>query len=250
MATWWAELYDDLLAEVLLERPESAATERTVDFLVAWLGLAPGDRVFDQCCGIGSLAVPLAARGYEVYGVDQAGGYVATARARVGDASAHFEVGDAFEYVPPAPVQGAFNWWTSFGYAPDDGTNQRMLQRAFEALVPGGRFALDYMNVPGVLTRFAPRVELERETSRGPVTLVRHSELDLLAGVMNKRWVYTLPDGDTVEHHSAVRLYAPDRVAALLMQAGFRQIEAVGDVDGQPLGLDSPRAIFVAQRPA
>ena len=52
------------------------ARERAVDSLASALGLAEGATIFDQCCGIGRIAVPLARRGYRVIGVDQMPDYV------------------------------------------------------------------------------------------------------------------------------------------------------------------------------
>ena len=74
--TWWADLYDDALANVLLERTDATATARTIAFLRRVLAVEPGDRVLDQCCGIGSLAIPFAREGFELLGVDQAAGYI------------------------------------------------------------------------------------------------------------------------------------------------------------------------------
>ena len=96
MTKWWPELYDDLLAEVLLENTDDVAD--TVRFLVEHLHLTPGARVFDQCSGTGRLSIPLAQWGAEVIGVEQAERYVAIARDRARDLPARFEVGDAFEY--------------------------------------------------------------------------------------------------------------------------------------------------------
>ena len=134
--TWWSTLYDDVLADVLLERAEPSEVERTLTFLVGALQLRPGDRVFDQCSGIGSLAVPLARRGFRVVGVEQAPHYAERANfdARASGVDCHVVTGDAFEFVPEVRCRGAFNWWTSFGYEQDDVANRRMLERAFDAL--------------------------------------------------------------------------------------------------------------------
>lgn len=242
--TWWADLYDDALADVLLERTDEAATARTISFLREVLALEPGDRVLDQCCGIGSLSIPLAREGFEVLGVDQAAGYIdrAIAAARAAEVDARFFVGDAFTWRPERMCNAAFNWWTSFGYAARDAENAKMLKRAADAIVPGGRFALDTMNVPQVLRAFQPTVTIER----AGITLTRETTLDLAAGTMCKVWRYALPDGSTQTRTSTLRIYMPSQLVELLRSSGFDDIELFGDEDGSPLTIDSPRCIAVA----
>lgn len=249
--SWWEGLYDELLADVLLERSDDDDVQ-TIRFLFDRLGLAAGQRAFDQCCGIGSLALPLAARGLSVVGVDQAAAYVerGQARAEARGLDVRLHAGDARAFVPDAPCDAAFNWWTSFGYSADDDDNQRMLARAFESLRPGGRFALDTMNLPGVLRGFQPSVVTRRETPRGEVTLVRETRLDLGQGMMHKTWTYFLPSGERVNHQSAVRLYLPHTLVALLEDVGFEDVTLYGSVGGDPLSLDGARCIAVARRPA
>jgi 2-polyprenyl-3-methyl-5-hydroxy-6-metoxy-1,4-benzoquinol methylase len=242
---WWQGLYDDLLAEMLLVRDDPAEVTATVELLVRALELQPGARVFDQCCGIGSLALPLAARGFEVVGVDLIAGYVERAQkcAMRQGLSARFFAADAFEFVPAQRCDGALNWWTSFGYAEADAENVRMLARAREALRPGGLFLLDTMNVAGVLRGFQPHVVRRRETPRGEVVLLRESELDLRGGAMNKRWTYFLPGGERVVRTSRVRLYMPDTLVRLFEAAGFVEVEIFGDLGGGALALESPRCL-------
>ncbi|HRI09354.1 MAG TPA: methyltransferase domain-containing protein [Nannocystaceae bacterium] len=250
-APWWHDLYDDLLADVLLVRGDADEVEATLDFLARSLELRPGARVFDQCCGIGSLALPLAARGYEVVGVDLIPGYIERARACADGQglSATFVAADAFTFVPDAPCDGAFNWWTGFGYADADADNLEMLVRVREALRPGARFVLDTMNAPGLLRDFQPHVVRRRQTPRGEVILVRESALDLRAGAITKTWTYFLPDGRRVSHPSRVRLYMPHELVRLFSAAGFVEVELLGDVDGRPLALSSPRCIVRARAP-
>lgn len=248
--SWWPALYDDLLADVLLERADGAELQNTLRFLTDALQLSPGARVFDQCCGIGSLSVPLA-KHHSVVGWDLMPGYIERAQraARAAHLEAELVAADAFHYTPSLACDAGFNWWTSFGYAPSDQDNLRMLQRAFEALRAGGRFALDFMNVPGILRAFQPHVVTRRNTSRGEVMLIRESRVDLAAMAMIKRWTYLLPDGQRVEHDSWVRLYLPHELAALLKRAGFEDVVLYGDLDKTPITLDSPRCIAVARRP-
>jgi SAM-dependent methyltransferase len=235
--SWWADLYDDALADVLLERTD---VEHTLAFLRRVLCLEPGDRVLDQCCGIGSLAIPLARQGFEVVGVDQAARYIERATAAAGDASAKFFVGDAFTWRPDRMCNAAFNWWTSFGYAARDVDNLQMLKRAAQAIVPGGRFALDFMNIPQVLRGFRPTVTIER----AGLELTRETTLDLAAGTMHKVWRYA----DRPDRTSALRMYMPSQLVEMLRAAGFDDIELYGDETGEPLTIDSPRCIAVAVR--
>lgn len=241
---WWPELYDDLLADVLLEDTSDIA--ETLRFLALHLRLSPGARVFDQCSGTGRLAIPLARWGANVVGVEQAARYVERARAaaRAANVAATFEVGDAFEYVPDAPCAAAINWWTSFGYLPDDDANVRMLRRAFEALAPGGRFAIDYPNIANLYVAFRPH----EITRRRGITMLRESRLDLAAGVLHKHWTF-ITDQQRLERTSTLKLYTPDRLGALLAQAGFVDLQFFGGLDSAPLSLDRPRCIVVGARP-
>lgn len=240
--TWWPALYDDLLEQMLLEDTREVAA--TVRFLVEHLRLAPGARVFDQCAGNGRLAIPLATWGAEVIGVEQAARYVETARERARGLDAHFTVGDAFEYVPDRPCTAAINWWTSFGYLPDDAANTRMLWRAFDALLPGGRFALDYPNVASLYAGFRPH----EITRKADITMLRESHFDLPRGLLHKRWTFITP-GRRVERTSTLRLYTPDRLATLLEGVGFTELRMFGDLSGAPLSLERPRCIVVGVRP-
>jgi ubiquinone/menaquinone biosynthesis C-methylase UbiE len=249
--TWWSALYDDWLAEQLLVR-EPGEVDATLAFLVERLHLRRGARVLDQCCGVGSVALALAAWGAEVVGVDQARGYVdrAARDAKERGLRAELVAADACRFVPSAPVDAAFNWWTSFGYFDDDDDNRAMLARAFDALAPGGRFALDTMNAPELLRAFQRDVVVRRKTPRGNVTLLRESAMDLARGRLLKRWTYFLDGVERVRHESSVRLYMPDAVAAMLRSVGFTDVELLGGIAGEPLTIDSARLIAVARRPA
>src|SRR5262249_52158537 len=147
------------------------------------LELQQGDRVFDQCCGVGGLSVPLGQNGVSVVGVDLIPGYIRRAQETAQRASADctFRCADAFEFVPEPPCAAAFNWGTSFGYA-DDARNRRMLRCAFAALQPGGYFALDFPNIPGLLRDFQRCLTRRQTTDVGVILLLRESEVDLERG--------------------------------------------------------------------
>lgn len=249
---WWEDLYDDLLADVLLENTNQQEVTDTVTFLESALAISEGASLFDQCCGTGRLSIPLAKKGYSVVGVDLIEGYIKTAREK-SDASCLnpvLTVGDAFVYECSNACDGGFNWWTSFGYKMEDTENVVMLQRAFSSLRPGASFALDYMNVPGVLHHFKPEVVTEGVERGGQrMQLIRQSHCDVETGVLHKEWNYTLESGKHIQHHSMVRLYDPPTLKRLFEMAGFMNIRIFGDLDQSPITLNSPRCIVVGQRP-
>lgn len=242
MSDWWSDFYNDTIAELFLVRDEAAE----LDFLASKLALRPGALVFDQCCGIGNLAIGLARRGMRAVGADLCGPYVERARRDAGTLPCEFHAADAFEFRPGRPCDAAFNWYSSFGYADADERNLEMLRRAFESLKPGGRFALDFLNAPAVYRGFQPRMERGRE---GGPRVVRECALDLLRGRLEQTWITTDAAGRSSSRRSSVKLYAPNRIAELLEAAGFRGLELFGSVAGAPLDLDSPRCLVVGRKP-
>jgi SAM-dependent methyltransferase len=248
---WWASFYDDNLAEMFLVRADPAELEGTLAFLTARLDLAPGKTAFDQCCGIGGLSIPLAERGVRMIGIDLCEPYIRRAREQLADRGldCRFHAADAFEFVPEQPCDAAFNWYSSFGYAPEDERNQQMLRRVFAALKPGGRFALDFPNMAGVLGDFKECMVRRHRTADKELLLLRESRLNLAGGMLEQQWTYVFPGDRRVVHHSAVRLYLPHNLADLLAGCGFTEIEFFGSIRGEPLALHSPRCIVLTRRP-
>lgn len=248
--TWWQQLYDDLLASVLLESPSDEELDETARFLVRVLEIGTGSRVFDQCCGIGRLAAAVASLGAGVVAVDQALPYVERARVLAHERGVAVEAhqGDAFDFVARPACHAGYNWWTSFGYAATDAENARMIERARDSLRPGGRFALDVPNAPGLVRGFLPSTVDRRPVEGGELVLVRESALDLARSVLEKRWSYFLPDGRRVERRSTVRLYYPHELRAMFARSGFEDVTLLGSIRGEELAIESPRCIVLARR--
>jgi SAM-dependent methyltransferase len=249
-ANWWQSLYDDIVAELILVRKDPDELRATVAFLREQLHLGPGTRAFDQCCGIGSLALPLAREGIHVLGVDQSSAYIDRARAAAlaEGLPCDFHAADAIAFVADQRCDAAFNWATGFGNADDEG-NRKMVRCALETLAPGGRFALDYQHIPRVLRDFKECMVQRHRDERGEVVLLRESTVDLAGGSLRANWTFLFPDGRRVVRHSAVRLYLPHVLAEMLRACGFVDVAFHGGVRGEPLTLDSPRCILVARRP-
>jgi SAM-dependent methyltransferase len=251
---WWSSFFDDTYADIgLVPAGDKAVTARdaVVDFLVRVLRLRPGDRVFDQCCGVGRLSIPLAQRGARVVGVDVTARYIERARQEAAGRGldCEFHVGDGFEFVAPQPCSAAFNWFTSFGYSRDDRVNRKMLVCLFESLAPGGRAALDYVCVPRVLSEFQRCTVTRTERPEGEFLLIDETVLDLRLGLFRSTFTFVHPDGRRDARRVETRTFMPHELVALAESAGFRDIELFGSAAGEPLERTSQRCILVARRP-
>ncbi len=244
--SWWTDLYDENLADILLDTPQAhqdAAQE--ADFLIKHCQLQAGDLVFDQCCGTGRLAKAMADRLMSVIAVELCSDYVERARNHCKTLAVELYCDDAFTFISKQPCRLVYNWWTSFGYAKTDKENIRMMQRAYDSLQAGGWFALDFHNPPAIYRQFNKTVINKLDGQ----TLVRTSHIDLERGRLEKLWTWTNSDGQQREYKTSVRLYQAHELIALSAQAGFINPVVFGDIDGSPLEIDSRRCILLARKP-
>ena len=72
---WWESFHVIEMADILLDRNDKQL-DTTLGFFLRELNLSSGDRVFDQCCGVGSVSIPLAEKGLIVEGCDLFAPYI------------------------------------------------------------------------------------------------------------------------------------------------------------------------------
>jgi SAM-dependent methyltransferase len=100
----WAEIYDDI-AEMTPLSPEDTVADVIAE-------LAGGGRVLELAIGTGRLALPIAARGVEIHGVDASAEMVDRMRSKPGGEDIPVTMGDFAEPLPEGPwavVLLAFN---------------------------------------------------------------------------------------------------------------------------------------------
>lgn len=246
---WWQAFYDETPFELWLKR-EQKELDATLDFLWQKLELEPDKVLFDQCCGTGSLSLPLAARGVRTIGVDLCQKFIELAQKAAAKQAldCHFYHDDAFVFSPPTKCDAAINWWTSFGYAADDSRNLLMFERIKDALKPGASFALDYPNIAHVFQNFKAKEEHQQNSPEGIINVIRETELDLERGLRKQRWTYYLPTGGKLVHQTSLRMYLPSTIKEMLKHYGFTDIKFFGNTESSDLSLDSERCICLARR--
>jgi SAM-dependent methyltransferase len=234
----------------LREYADLITPERTraeVDFLEKALALAPGATILDLACGHGRHSIELARRGYAVTGQDLNAFFLAEA------ASAAQRAGVAVRWVHGdrrhIPFAGEFdavvNLFTAFGYLESDEEDRRVIHQVAKALRAGGQFVLDVINRRRVLRGYRDREW--RELADGSVVLAER-RFDPASGRNYERRVRLWRDGTRQEVATVVRLYTLTELIALCKAAGLQCKAVYGSYTAEPLGLDAPRCILIAQK--
>ena len=216
-------------------------SDRQVDLIWRLLELEPGMEVLDLACGHGRHANRLGERGVRVTGLDSSALFLERARA---DAASR---GVAVEYVEgdmrAIPWQErfdrVFNWFTAFGYHPDDEL-RGILRGVRTALKPGGRFALETMSVVALMSRFSRAGVTERDGD----FLLDVRAFDPVAGGVRSEFI-AIRGGETRRYDVFVRMPVFPELRAWLLGAGFSRVEAFGE-DGEPFTSDHRRLVAVA----
>ncbi len=130
---------------------DPATIETTVDFLA---GLAGGGRALELGIGTGRIAIPLAARGVEIHGIDLSEAMVARLRAKPGGEEIDVTIGD----FSTTRVEGSFALAYLVYNAIENLTTQAAQVACFRNVAshldPGGTFVIE-VGVPG-LRRLPP----------------------------------------------------------------------------------------------
>jgi SAM-dependent methyltransferase len=242
-APWYESFFetDEWLLLATTVNPER--TEREVSFLAEQL--PPAAHVLDLACGTGRIAVPLAARGFTVAGLDISQRALAVAREH--GPGLDLRQGDMRELPwPDATFDAVVNLWTAFGYYETRDGDERALAEIARVLRPGGLFVIDTVN-PSALNR-SFQAEGWRELEGGTVMLERR-EVDLPTGRVHAQWVFLNGD-DRRELRFDNRIYTAAEYADLFRGAGLEPVRWFGGFDGSELGLDSWRLVAVARKPA
>jgi len=151
---WFSSPYYDLLYKQRNEQEASLCINRFVEFLK----IPPGSRILDVACGKGRHSRALAAKGFDVTGIDLSAPSIIEAKNFETD-NLHFYVHDMrlpfwinyFDYV--------FNFFTSFGYFRTMREHDDAIRTMAQSLKMNGMLTIDYLNVHYAEDHLVPREE-------------------------------------------------------------------------------------------
>lgn len=235
--TWFCTPYYKLLYG---HRDESDASA-WVQGIVQRLALRPGDALLDMACGRGRHVAGFVRAGLKVTGIDLSRESIAEARTRCPEAELH--VHDMRETLIPGGFQAVVCLFTSLGYSNDRDDDQRSVNAAAGALLPGAAFVLDLMNAARVRQDLVADERLEAEGVRFHIT--RTIEHDAVV----KR-IQVIDAEDELRFVERVHAFTLPEVEALVERAGLRIFDRT---DGPPFGPFDPatsdRLVIWARKP-
>ncbi|HET6505738.1 MAG TPA: methyltransferase domain-containing protein [Baekduia sp.] len=208
-------------------------------------GCPEGGALLDVACGFGRHAVPLAAAGFRVTGVDRSATLLDEARRRAGDASPTFVAADYRELpFADASFDAAINLYTSIGFLGDE-EDTKVLAEVARVLRPGGRLVVESMHRDLMIRIFQERGWRLLGAGR---LLLEQRAFDPVTGVVQETQTLIGSDGARESQAFSTRVYTATELMAMLRAAGFDKVTAYGDLDGAPFDVGT-RLVLVARTP-
>ena len=245
---WYVEFFGENYLRQYRPFLTPERTEREVLGIIDRLGLSPGACILDLACGSGRHSIPLAALGYQVTGLDLSPVLLDVARAAARDVGARVRwVHSDMRSIPfEAEFDAVINIFTAFGYLETQQEDQKVLDQACRALIPGGLFLMDTVNREALLRRFLPADVTRHDDG---LLVLQEQEFDLVSSRLNARVTLFEPDGSRKEYRQSLRFYTLTELSDMCEAAGMRLEGYYGGLDGSELTLDSRRLIVVARKP-
>ena len=241
------------------DRNDETYNRRCADVYDQWFGffdeaavdvleeLAGGGRVLELGIGTGMVALPLAARGVEVCGIDASPEMVAALRAKPGGERLQVTMGDFAE----VEVEGEFSivyvvYNTLFALKTQE-EQVRCFKNVAARLAPGGAFVVEAF-VPDLAQLSAGRGVRLRHMTDERVGIRAYEHDPVGQKIRSRHIVFT--DGGTRVFPVEVRYAWPSELDLMARLAGLRLRERWGDWRRGRFDAKSEKHVSVYERPA
>jgi len=216
--------------------------------------------IADLGCGTGSVSIPLAQAGSQVYAIDLSADMLTIGRSKWDDlqlkrmksdaGSIHWLQQDMREWELPEQVDCAISFCDCLNYLLEEEDVKAAFQATWEGLKPGGMFLFD-MHAPRQLQRYAE--EQPFIFDEPDLAYIWTSDYDEERMEIEHHLTIFAQEGESqhagfhrFEEVHIQRAYDPDWVLSALAAAGFTAIELYADFELAPPESDSERLFFVA----
>jgi len=207
--------------------------------------------IADLACGTGNTTLPLAARGYDVYGIDIASAMLEKAirKAKEKGIAASFSEQDIRQLSLPRPMDLITCYHDGLNYIVNPDDLGEVFRRVYESLRPGGLFifdlnAVDKLSDAGGDTTFVDDKDM---------SLVWQTSYDLATDVWEIKLTGFIRRGDLYEKFVEVhqeKAYKESEVLTFLEDSGFEALAVYHGFSFEPPKPSSRRLFYVARKPA
>ncbi len=242
---WWENFFSGMALDLWRAAMPPERTRAEADFLQAALQVPAGAKILDVPCGNGRLSLELAARGYQMTGIDIAREFLDEARSKAaeGKLTIPFYERDMRDLPWQAEFDAAICCGNSFGYFSDDG-NVAFLNSVARALKPSARFVVaDAAAAEIVLPRFEERSWVQIED----ILFLEENRYDFVQGRLHTDYTF-VRNGKVEKRSGSHRIYTYRELCRLLEEAGFADIGAFGSLSKEPYKLGAERLILAATK--
>jgi SAM-dependent methyltransferase len=228
--------------DIIFNRSRVQFTFREVAKLVQLLQMPDKGALLDLACGIGRHALEFAKQGFDVTGVDITKPYLEIAResAKQSGLSIAYEHGDMREYCRPDYFDVIVSMCTSFGFFEDIQDDRDVLRNCYRSLRKGGKMVIDVLGKEIVAAQFKEK------------QWVTYDDHELLAEAritgdwswIECKWIILKGDYKKELRYSH-RLYSAFELKAAMVDAGFTDVTASGDLSGRSLYDNNAKSLVV-----
>ena len=244
MTPWYATWFNTPYYHDLYSHRDHHEARALIQTLCKALNVEPGQRALDIACGRGRHAMVLAESGLNTVGIDLSPESIAVASEMAHD-HLSFQVGNMLEPLEVEPVHWVFNLFTSFGYFEDDAMHQRAIAHMANALSPGGKLVLDYMNSEKIAAELVPKDQVKTDLATYEIS--RRVEDQTIV-----KSIKLSEDGCSIfNYEERVRAFSSGELCGFMEHAGLCIKSVHGDYE---LGAFDPeysdRLIIIAEKSA
>ena len=230
----WADTYD------VTSSPDPAAA---VEFLA---GLAGDGPVLELAVGTGRVAIPLAARGIAVEGIEASPEMIAVMRAKPGGDAIPVSVGDMADVDVTGPYPLVYLVYNTLFNLTGEGRQEDCFRNVARVLAPGGAFVIEAY-VPGTDESDEERHVEVRSVTEDSVELRLHS-YDYRAQTFIRQTI-VITDGSVQLKPFSLHYRWPEQIDALAAQAGLQLENRYANWQREPFGPASTDHISVYRKP-
>lgn len=146
----WNDFYEN---SIIIEAINKDSGDNVVKKITNIVPLNEIKTIYEQCCGIGRIALAFEQKPIQVFGTDLSLNSIKILKSK-SKFPDNFNVYDSTKYVPIIKVDMVINYYSSFGSIPNRLDNMKFIDNALNCLNTNGYFILEIQNIEFIKQNF------------------------------------------------------------------------------------------------